>query len=85
MEFQDVADNNGEVFDAELVEGLATPEKRSDRTVLEANLDYWDKTRLPRLHRIIFDNTLNPKEAVELVQTSTGRVDLVNELRPLYR
>jgi hypothetical protein len=77
--------HNGEVFDAELVEGLATPEKRSDRTVLEANLDYWDKTRLPRLQRIIFDNTLHPKEAVEFVQTSTGRVDLVNELRPLYR
>jgi ABC-type transport system substrate-binding protein len=65
------------------VEGLTTVEKRSDRIVLEANLDYWDNTRLPRLHRIIFDNTLAPKEAVNLVKTSEGRVDLVNELRPL--
>jgi hypothetical protein len=64
------------------VEGLTTLEKRSDRIVLEANLAYWDNTRLPRLQRIIFDNTLDLKEAVELVKTSEGRVDLVNGLRP---
>ena len=39
--------------------------------------------RLPRLHRIVFDNTLSPKEALELVKTGEARVDLVNELRPL--
>jgi peptide/nickel transport system substrate-binding protein len=50
---------------------------------LEANTDYWDPQRLPRLHRIVFDNTLSPKEALELVKTGEGRVDLVNELRPL--
>src|SRR5689334_22698100 len=33
--------------------------------------------------RIIFDNTLNQKEAVELVKTSEGRVDLVTGLSPL--
>jgi len=38
---------------------------------------------LPRLQRIVFDNTLSPKEALELVKTGEGRVDLVNELRPL--
>ena len=38
---------------------------------------------MPRLHRIVFDNTLSPKEALELVKTGEGRVDLVNELRPL--
>jgi peptide/nickel transport system substrate-binding protein len=51
--------------------------------VLEANTDYWDHERLPRLQRIAFDNTLSPKEAVESVKSSEGRVDLVNELRPL--
>jgi peptide/nickel transport system substrate-binding protein len=51
--------------------------------VLEANTDYWDHERLPRLQRIVFDNTLSPKEAVESVKSSEGRVDLVNELRPL--
>ena len=65
------------------MEGVTTFEKRSDRIVLEANTDYWDAQRLPRLQRIVFDNTLSPKEAVELVKTGEGRVDLVNELRPL--
>jgi peptide/nickel transport system substrate-binding protein len=38
---------------------------------------------LPRLHRIIFDNTLAQHDAVELVKTGKGRVDLVSELSPL--
>jgi ABC-type transport system substrate-binding protein len=41
-----------------LVEGISTLNQRSDRLVLEANLDYWDTTRSPRLRRIVFDNTL---------------------------
>jgi len=65
------------------VEGVTTFDKRSDRIVLEANTDYWDPQRFPRLHRIVFDNTLSSKEALELVKTGEGRVDLVNELRPL--
>jgi peptide/nickel transport system substrate-binding protein len=56
---------------------------RSDRVVLEANPDYWDKTRLPRLQRIVFDNTLEHRDAEELVKTGEGRVDLVTELNPL--
>ena len=51
--------------------------------MLEANTGYWDKNRFPRLQRIIFDNTLDQKEAVELVKTGEGRVDLVTELSPL--
>src|SRR5215813_6384744 len=66
-----------------LVEGFSLPDKRTDRVVLEANLEYWDTTRLPRLHRIIFDNTLAQQDAVELVKTGEGRVDLVSELSPL--
>ena len=56
---------------------------RSDRVVLEANPDYWDTTRLPRLHRIVFDNTIEQRDAVELVKTVEGRVDVVTELSPL--
>lgn len=59
------------------------PNKRSDRVVLEANLKYWDPTRLPKLRRITFDNTLSQSEAVELVKSNEGRVDVVTELRPL--
>ncbi len=66
-----------------IVEGFSTPDKRSDRIVLEANTDYWDHTRFPQLKRIIFDNTLGQKEAVELVKSGEGRVDLVTELSPL--
>ncbi|MCP4397246.1 MAG: hypothetical protein GY801_08115, partial [bacterium] len=66
-----------------MVEGFSTPNERSDRVVLEANLDYWDTHRFPRIKRIVFDNTIEHQEAVELVKTSEGRVDLVTELRPL--
>ena len=66
-----------------LVEGVSTPNQRSDRVVLEANTDYWDPARFPRLQRIIFDNTLSQKEAVELVKTGGSRVDVVTELSPL--
>jgi peptide/nickel transport system substrate-binding protein len=46
-------------------------------------MDYWDHSRFPRLQRIVFDNTLSQKDAVELVKTGEGRVDLVTELSPL--
>jgi peptide/nickel transport system substrate-binding protein len=65
------------------VDGFSLPDKRADRVVLEANVEYWDTTRMPRLQRIIFDNTLAQHEAVELVKTGEGRVDLVSELSPL--
>jgi len=66
-----------------LVEGVSTPDKRSDRVVLEANLEYWDLSRYPRLQRIIFDNTVGQKEAVERIKDDAGRVDLVTDLSPL--
>jgi peptide/nickel transport system substrate-binding protein len=50
---------------------------------LEANLAYWDPSRFPRLQRIIFDNTLDQKEAVEQVKTDEGGIDLVTDLSPL--
>jgi peptide/nickel transport system substrate-binding protein len=65
------------------VEGFSTPDKRSDRVVLEAYTDYWDRSRFPRLQRIVFDNILSQKEALELLKTGEGRVDLVTELSPL--
>jgi ABC-type transport system substrate-binding protein len=65
------------------VEGFSTPQKRSDRVVLEAYTAYWDTNRLPRLKRIIFDNTLSQQEALERVKTTEGHVDLVTGLSPL--
>jgi peptide/nickel transport system substrate-binding protein len=66
-----------------LVEGFSLPDKRSDRVVLEANTEYWNTSRFPKVQRIIFDNRLEQKDAVELVKTTEGRVDVVSELRPL--
>jgi peptide/nickel transport system substrate-binding protein len=66
-----------------LAEGFSRPNVRADRIVLEANMDYWDPTRFPRLQRIIFDNTLDQKKAVELIKSGEGQVDVVTELRPL--
>jgi peptide/nickel transport system substrate-binding protein len=66
------------------VEGYAPPRTRpSPRLVLEANLAYWDVARFPRLQRIVFDTTLTPDAALELVKTSEGHVDVVPDVRPL--
>ena len=65
------------------MEGFSTPDKRSDRVVLEANTAYWDHSRFPWLQRIIFDNTLSQKDAVELVKMGEGLVDVVTRLSPL--
>ncbi|GIX48586.1 MAG: hypothetical protein KatS3mg131_2797 [Candidatus Tectimicrobiota bacterium] len=51
--------------------------------MLEANLDYWDTARRPRLRRIVFDNTQGQKDALEAVKTGEGEVDLVTGLSPL--
>jgi peptide/nickel transport system substrate-binding protein len=66
-----------------LVEGFSLPDKRSERLVLEANTDYWDPGRFPRLQRIVFDYTLRQKDPLELVKTAEGQVDLVTGLSPL--
>jgi peptide/nickel transport system substrate-binding protein len=66
-----------------MVEGISTPSQRSDRVVLEANLDYWDTSRFPKLQRIIFDNTLEQQQALEFVKTGEGQVDVVTGLSPL--
>jgi ABC-type transport system substrate-binding protein len=66
----------------QLIEGFSTSEKRSDRVVLEAHPHHWDANRFPRLHRVVFDNALSHKEALELVESGEGRVDLVSEVRP---
>jgi ABC-type transport system substrate-binding protein/mono/diheme cytochrome c family protein len=65
-----------------LVEGFSTVEKRSDRLVFEANPQYWDASRFPRLHRIVFDNALSYRDALELVKNSERLVDLVSTVRP---
>lgn len=57
-------------------------EDRTPRVRLVANRGYWDQARGPRLESIIFRNDLTPAEALELVCTTEGEVDIVTEVAP---
>jgi len=65
-----------------LVKGFSLPDKRSDQVVLEANTRYWDRSRFPRVKRIIFDNTISQAIALDLLKAGDRRVDLVMGLSP---
>jgi peptide/nickel transport system substrate-binding protein len=61
---------------------LPTGQPRTERVVLEANHDHWNLDRGPRLERVVFRNDLSPAEAVDLVCTTEGEVDIVTEVGP---
>ena len=61
---------------------LDTREERTDRVVLTAFEDHWNKERGPRLEKVIFRNDISPAEALNLVCTTEGEVDLVSEVSP---
>nr|MBA2645664.1 ABC transporter substrate-binding protein [Pyrinomonadaceae bacterium] len=60
---------------------LPVREDRTPRVRLVANTNYWDKARGPHLAEVIFRNDLSPAEALELVCTTTGEVDIVTNVR----
>ncbi len=57
-------------------------EDRTPRVRLVANTNYWDKRRGPRLREVLLRNDLSPEEALELVCTTEGEVDVVTEVSP---
>lgn len=57
-------------------------ETRTPRLRLVANPDYWDTGRGPHLAEVVFRNDLSPEQALELVCTTEGEVDIVTEVRP---
>jgi ABC-type transport system substrate-binding protein len=59
---------------------LPTREERTDRVVLEANTDHWNMERGPRLERVVFRNDISPNEALDLVCTTDGEIDIVTEV-----
>ena len=61
---------------------LDTREERTDRVVLTANTDHWNKERGPRLEKVVYRNDISPADALELVCTTEGQVDLVSEVSP---
>lgn len=50
--------------------------------VLEANREYWNKKRGPRLRSVVFRNDLSSKEALHLCTTTEGQVDIVAQVDP---
>jgi peptide/nickel transport system substrate-binding protein len=61
---------------------LPTAQPRTDRVVLEANRDHWNTNRGPNVSRVVFRNDLDPAEALDLVCTTEGEVDIVTEVAP---
>lgn len=65
-----------------LKDGTSTLEKRSPEVVLEANPNYWNPGRTPKVQRVVFDNIISRAEALEQVGDPKGKIDIVTELTP---
>ena len=61
---------------------LFTDFPRSDRVVLEANTDHWNRERGPRLEKVVYVNDIHPAEALEKVCNTEGEIDVVSEVSP---
>ena len=61
---------------------MPTDLPRSDKVVLEANTDHWNKERGPRLERVVFRNDVGYAEALDLVCDTEGEIDIVTEVSP---
>jgi peptide/nickel transport system substrate-binding protein len=61
---------------------LFTDFPRTDRVVLEANTDHWNRERGPRLERVVYVNDVDPAEALDKVGTTEGEIDIVSEVSP---
>ena len=61
---------------------LFTDFPRSDRVVLEANTDHWNKERGPRLERVVYVNDIDHAEALQKVCETEGEIDIVSEVSP---
>ncbi|MDQ3134633.1 MAG: ABC transporter substrate-binding protein [Acidobacteriota bacterium] len=61
---------------------MPTREDRTPRLRLAANTNYWDTARGPRLAEAIFRNDISYEDALELVCTTEGEVDIVTNVRP---
>jgi ABC-type dipeptide transport system, periplasmic component len=61
---------------------LPTDQPRSEEVVLAANPNHWNRERGPNVERIVFRNTIDPGEALDLVCAGEGDVDIVTEVPP---
>ena len=60
-----------------LTEGYSRITERTDEVVLEPNPTYWNPDRKPTV-RVVYDNKIDKKEAIESVANGDGRVDVWN-------
>ncbi|MFC0270838.1 ABC transporter substrate-binding protein [Metabacillus herbersteinensis] len=61
---------------------LTVKEERTPYVLLEANQQYWNKKRGPKLKSVVFRNDLTLKEALHLCTTTEGQVDIVTKVSP---
>lgn len=61
---------------------LTTDLPRSDRVVLEANTDYWNRERGPWLERVVYRNDISHADALDKVCNTEGEIDVVSEVSP---
>lgn len=55
---------------------------RTPQVILQANPNYWNTDRGPRLSRVIFRNDLAPEQALQLCLNTEGQVDIVTGVAP---
>jgi peptide/nickel transport system substrate-binding protein len=61
---------------------ITTKEERTPYVVLDANHQYWNQNRGPRLEKVVFRNDLSKREALELCISTEGQVDIVTQVSP---
>ncbi len=64
-----------------LTEGYSRITERTDEVVMEPNETYWNPERKPQA-RIVYDNKIGKKEAIDAVAAGDGRVDVVFDVVP---
>jgi len=57
-------------------------EERTDRVVLTANTDHWNRERGPRLERVVYVNDISNEAALEAVCDREGEIDIVGDVAP---
>lgn len=61
---------------------LKKQELRTPMVVLDANYDYWNDDRGPKLERVVFRNDLTKQKALELCLSTDGEVDIATNVPP---
>ncbi|TKD72225.1 ABC transporter substrate-binding protein [Pseudalkalibacillus hwajinpoensis] len=61
---------------------ITQQEERTPLVVLEANRQYWDPSRGPKVSRVVFKNDLSKEDALRLCMTTEGQVDIVTQVKP---